>query len=462
MVARALWILGLAACATNMPETDLETDSGGSAPPIEVEQPAIVAADGSGDYLDLGPALEAGEDNILVRAGTYRQSGAVVFERPGVRVRGEQAETVRFVQDDAQSDLFVVRADDVEVSSVTLDTRAHGQAAFVQAGASEVTLADSIVLGGDRIFTVYFAGPAVQAGEPTMEAYRDNELSVGNRMIGNRITSAFRGDSVVFALQTSGEVRGNTIAGGMLSLFMNREVVCEENLLVDSQTNGLFVSLPSQDVVVSGNTVMGSAYSAIVLKPQLEHPPLAEPLDSTGIVIAGNDIESELNGIEADGTSGEPSRGRLRGLAVRENEVRIDDFSGIYLLRVDEPLLEDNAVTFDGSDTSRRGVEGRPTIASVASAGIYLDIEVDRARIERNRLTRTSAATDPSVMQNAVVLSAPSVTEARIAENVFKRSADAWYHSPCTVEQGASDRDGVYDLTDGDADIAQNRCEDQL
>lgn len=424
--------------------------------------PAIVAADGSGDYTTLGSALAAQETDILVRAGTYEVSESLVVAVAGTRIRGEQATAVRFVQTSDAHDLLVVRADDVTVSDLTLDTQAHGQAAFVEQSSDRVTLQDCVILGGSNIFTVYFAGPAVAANQETMDAFAAGQVSTGNRMLRNVITSGFRGDSVVFALQRDGEVSGNSLTRGMLSAYLDRNVQITNNTIAYAPTNGIFVSLPSVDVVVSGNRVIDSTYSAIVIKPQLEHVWTGAPLDSTGVVLASNDLTSELSGIEVDGTLGQPERGVLREVTIRDNTVALDDFAGIYLLRTSAPSVTGNTVRFVGSDTSRRGVDGRPAIASSSSTGVFVDLLVDAPTIADNTLIRDAAATDIAVMQNAVVLSAPTVTNATVTGNAFQRYADDWMHAPCATDGGPVDRDGVYDLTGGVHTITGNTCDSDL
>ena len=190
---------------------------------------ATVAADGSGDFLDLASALAAGKRDILVRAGRYEVASAIVFDRPDVTVRGENRQTVRFVQTNDDADLFVVRADNVTIAEITLDTSVAGQAAFVESNAHQVTLMDSIINGGDNVFTIFFAGPNVAQGDETLNAFEAGALSRGNRLIGNVINTRFVGDSVSFSLQADGEVRDNILNGGMLAVYVGERDVLQQH-----------------------------------------------------------------------------------------------------------------------------------------------------------------------------------------------------------------------------------------
>ena len=128
-----------------------QADVGQSESDMGPAEPVVVALDDSGDYLDLQSALAAEETRIMVMPGEYVVDEAIVFVTPGTQVEGSDAETVRFVQTNNEQDLFVVRADDVTISSVSLDTSTAGQAAFVEQAANRVVLQDSIISGGDQI-----------------------------------------------------------------------------------------------------------------------------------------------------------------------------------------------------------------------------------------------------------------------------------------------------------------------
>ena len=206
------------------------------------------------------------------------------------------------------------------------------------------------------------------------------------------------GDSVSFSLQADGEVRDNILNGGM-AMYMLVNVTCSNNTVTDSPTNGIFVSLPTTDVRIENNTVSGSKYSAIAVKPQVEHPAAGRMNDSTGLVIAGNMLTGQYNGIEIDGTIGDPTQGRLRGVVLSENTIELNDFAAIYILRVEQPVLTGNRITFVGADVSRRGQEGRLAIIDMVSAGIYADVEVDGARIEANVITRSAQVNNLRVIK---------------------------------------------------------------
>ena len=389
---------------------------------------------------------------------SYYIDEAIELTTPNTTLRGADRSRSRLIATRNDQDLIISRADGSTVDNLTLDTELHGAAAFVQAGSSDTTLSNCTILGNDRIFTVFFAGPVVDAGDETVAAWRDDQLSTGNAVLGNDIRSSFVGDSVVFALQSDGEVRDNTVRNGMLAVYMTRRVAVSENQLLNSATHGLFLSLPASDTTISNNRFRSSRYSAVSIRPQLEHAMSDQGLVSTGIRVEDNDIETEYSGIEIDGTGGDASAVRLVSPVITGNQIRLDDFMGMYIIRADSPQLTSNTITFFGSDTSRRGEDGRGNIASSLSTGIALVLEVDGAVVTDNHITREAAVTDMSVMQNAVRLELESVRNTEVSGNTFVRYTDDWLHSPCEADGGAVDADGIYDTTSSTQKLGHNAC----
>ena len=96
-----------------------------------------------------------------------------MFDQPDVTVRGENRQTVQFVQTNDDADLFVVRADHA-IAEITLDTSVAGQAAFVESNAHQVTLMDSII--NNNVYD-FFAGPNVAQGDETSMRSRPVPIS---------------------------------------------------------------------------------------------------------------------------------------------------------------------------------------------------------------------------------------------------------------------------------------------
>jgi hypothetical protein len=130
----------------------------------------VVAADGSGDFLELIEAELQGR-KTLIRAGIYLLETGITISSPDTVLRGEDRETVILRQSDPGYDLLRIYADNVGISRLTLDAQTHdAQAAFVAADCSNVSLEDSLILGSSGIFAVYFAGPSLENADDCDDA----------------------------------------------------------------------------------------------------------------------------------------------------------------------------------------------------------------------------------------------------------------------------------------------------
>ena len=116
----------------------------------------IVDASGEGDYLSIEEAISSGATNIFINDGTYKINSTILIENDGVSITGESESGVKIIQTDPEKDLLIIRADNVTIKKVTLDTRTYNsQAAIVEAGANHLMLEQSTILGGTKIFALF-------------------------------------------------------------------------------------------------------------------------------------------------------------------------------------------------------------------------------------------------------------------------------------------------------------------
>ncbi|WP_155985285.1 hypothetical protein [Paenibacillus maysiensis] len=102
-------------------------------PSIASSPSAVVAADGSGDYLSLIEALASNETNILVKNGIYNVSSTILIQNHTTKIQGESIEQTILRQADPSKGLIKINADDVSITRLTLDTLTHSaQAALIE------------------------------------------------------------------------------------------------------------------------------------------------------------------------------------------------------------------------------------------------------------------------------------------------------------------------------------------
>ena len=401
---------------------------------------AIVSNDPNAIYHDVQSALNAGEINILVKNGVYYVNDTIQVSADNVFIEGESATGAVIIQQSMGKDLLAISGNNVMIKNLTLDTQSfQAQAAVVEQGVSGLTIEGNIIYGGGNTFTVFFAGPSsVTAGLQTLMAYRDNHLSNNNKFINNTVTcdTTFTGDAVSFSLQSNGIVSDNRLNGCMLAVYMTRDSQVKGNLIEHSPNHSIYVSLPTENLIVSDNKLIDSTYSGINITPQGEHP--YHSINSNNILISDNLIVANFNGIGIDGfrnnfqiTSSEDESfsedGLLKNVKVESNEISIPDYVGIYVIKSDLVDLINNKINFRDCDiASRQIIYATTTYPSSASSGISLELLVRAANVQGNNIQKLKSCMFSEVAYSAVSIGLDSVSDSTVANNNFANFFDQW------------------------------------
>jgi hypothetical protein len=189
-------------------------------------------------------------------------------------------------------------------------------------------------------------------------------------------------------LQKDEFVNGNTINGGLIALFLDRNVTCANNTLNSPNAQGIFLSLPSYDVTIKNNIILNSISTAITVKLQTDHkdennePLLDDSYRSSGILIVGNKIENARNhGIAVN---------NLTYSVIKDNVVNSTDFNGIYLLQSDHLLVTKNQVTNAALVLAEAKETLYPGWRTAWDSGIYVDAFVSDSIISLNTINSTN------------------------------------------------------------------------
>lgn len=338
---------------------DTDSDNDGFSDQYEVEQgwdplvpnldrnewTTVSLSDETADFSDIQAALDSGANKIMIQNGHYSLYRGLGVTRDHVEIAGESVDGV--VIEPANSevciDLFYVGGDYVTVSDVTLRQNADCNfTAFVTSEHHDVTLQNSKIIGSDGMFAVYFAGPYHEMGQEPLDKVEAGELDFNNQVINNEINSSFDGDVLSFSLQKEGNISGNTLNGGLIALFLDRNVTCADNTLNHPNAQGIFLSLPSYDVMIQNNKIMNPMAAGITVKMQTDHrgtdgqPLLPESYRSIGMQIIGNHIENaRSHAIEIN---------NLKNSVIRDNTIEAPDFSGIYLYQSENLYIGHNHI----------------------------------------------------------------------------------------------------------------------
>ncbi len=368
---------------------DIVRNGGVASSPTEPvdENVAVVSLDGTAEFTNIQSALDSNRSKVFIKNGNYQLTRGLELTRDGVEVIGESVDGVVIEPADNNVcvDLFYVGANYVTVSDLTIRQNANCRfTAFVSAKHHHVTLKDSKIIGSDLGFAVYFAGPEHGMGQEALDMVESGSLDHHNRVVNNTITSNFEGDVLSFSLQKDGLVSSNTLNGGLIALFLDLNVTCENNTLNSPKRQGIFLSLPSYDVSIKGNTIIDPQSTGITVKLQTDHkdangqPLLGLDYRSRGIRIEGNRIENARNhGIAIN---------NLKASVIRENIIDSPDFSGIYLYYSDELYVAKNHITNAGMVASGEREALYAGWNTAWDSGIYLEQYVANSVVSLNTI----------------------------------------------------------------------------
>lgn len=196
---------------------------------------------------------------IVCVAGQINVTENVLITRP-LTLRGDSADASLIQMNPNKNNIYIRDVTDgVHVYNLRISAT-HAQAAVVVANASNVLIDSVEVEGSSSIFAVFFAGRDIAAGLPTLENFESRvDMDTNNTFSNSLVHSPWDGDSLSFSLQYRGHLRNNTVVdGGKIAFYMNAECTCVENTVLNSISQGIFLSSPSADNKLVNNTILNA------------------------------------------------------------------------------------------------------------------------------------------------------------------------------------------------------------
>jgi parallel beta-helix repeat protein len=281
-------------------------------------------------------------DNLQINTfffpdGDYFMSKDLKINRSKISFIGlsKKAEKVHIYQNSKDHDGFdVEKLTRFRMKYISLHVETPGKVALVMANVNNSSVSNCYFYGNTTTFTIFYAGPDMNAGEDTINGYKQGNLDSNNRFYRNVIHAPWSGDTVSFSLQKNGFFSRNIIRGGKLAVYMCKDTIIKKNIMVDSTTNGIFVSLPSHNLTITENKILESTHSGIVIKNQLEHGSF--DISDYHIEILNNFIyDPKFHFIEINNS---------RSINVKDNFcVRTNNF-GIYLFNSSNIVIDNNSI----------------------------------------------------------------------------------------------------------------------
>ena len=276
-------------------------------------------------------------DTFIFEPGMYYLTKILKITRPNVNFTGTtNAKDIHIFQTNVNQDGINVISHFFYMSNISVHVEHPAYVALIVANAHNSIIENCYFYGNPTTFTVYYAGPSVNAGIDTINAYNNNNLDKSNIFRNNVVYSKWSGDSVSFSLQLNGTFFKNIIRGGKVAVYMCKRTTIRNNVIYDSTSHGVYLSLPSHNVTINKNKIYECANSAIIIKDQVEHGVFVPT--PYNINISENFLyDAKFNGIEAN---------NLITATLNNNKLLSSDNNGFYFLNCSDVRIISNTIAY--------------------------------------------------------------------------------------------------------------------
>jgi hypothetical protein len=298
----------------------------------------MVVDSASTPYIDNLLVLNPTITTFIFQPGTYKLINIFKILQPNIKFVGYTgvARDVMILQT-MNYDGILLSSDSIVLQDISIKCTFSQKVTLTVSSANNTLVSGCWLYCSSDTFGIYYAGPSnLVAGTSTIDAYNGYNLDTGNIFYNNIVYANFTGDSVAFCLQYNSQFVKNFIRGGKAAIYMCRTCNVYNNTIMDSNSNGLFVSLPSDNLTITCNKICNSTYSGLVVKDQLEHGSFTRY--SYNIIINYNTIfGSKFYGMELNnGTD----------FIVANNKIVAGSLMGIYSYNGASVSIESNKIAY--------------------------------------------------------------------------------------------------------------------
>jgi hypothetical protein len=207
---------------------------------------------------------------FVFKKGFYFMNNKMLIDRPDIKIYGEDAESTHIIQV-GEFDGLDVEGNGFKMKNISIHVEKDYKVALSVAGVNNSVVNKCYFYGNTKTFTIFYAGPKINAGQQTIASYTNSNLDDGNKFINNVVYTLWTGDCVSFSLQINGLFENNIIRGGKLALYMCKNTKVTNNNIFDSIGSGIHISLPSHDIDITKNKIYECTEANIKINNQGEH-----------------------------------------------------------------------------------------------------------------------------------------------------------------------------------------------
>jgi parallel beta-helix repeat protein len=330
----------------------------------------------AGGFLNevLDSLIASGYNKFFIRNGTYYLSDTIILTNPNVCIWGESTDNTKINQTNTAAVGIKILSDNVEIDGINLDNHI-GKEAISAYDVNNVSIQNCVIFGSDANMAIAFYGKYVTNENDAVES---SNLNSNNHILGNTIYSNLTGDvkdGLFFSKQINGLVKNNIIQGSRIAFYLSRNSEISNNLIENSESNGIRYGVPAYDNKIIDNTIVNTKASGIlVVRNDTGITP--NTYRASNLIIRNNHIsKSRYFGIEIS---------NLANSVIENNIIEESDFYGIYLLFADYLTIQNNMIKESSLDDVNGQLWGWNP---VNNAGIFLDYMVTNSIFNENDIS---------------------------------------------------------------------------
>lgn len=275
--------------------------------------------------------------SFIFQNGNYYMTNILKIKIPNISFIGAtSSKYVHIFQTNPDRDGIAVSADNFTMKNISVHDTFDGRIPLTVANCDSSTVTGCYFYGSSTTFAIYYAGPKVATGQPTLDAYSSNNLDQKHNFSNNVVYSKWSGDAVSFSLQHNSVFSQNIIRGGKVAVYMCKKTKVHNNVIYDSTSNGLYISLPSHKVNITRNKIYECQDSAVKIANQQEHGPFT-PTDynlniSNNFIYDAQDYGMEINDLLTS--------------TLTSNTITNTTNFGFYMLRCNNLNVSNNIIAY--------------------------------------------------------------------------------------------------------------------
>ncbi len=277
---------------------------------------------------------------FIFPTGNYYLTDILKITKNNIKFQSltKNSKDVHIFQTNSSKDgIAIIGCSGVSIINISIHDTFSGKIALTGASINNCKITGCYFYGCEDTFTIYLAGPStLTAGTNTLDAYNSSTIDNNNLFKDNTVYTKWSGDSVSFSLQNNGNFLSNIIRGGKVAIYMCKNTIIRNNTIYDSTTNGLYISLPSHNLIIDKNKIYECNNSAIKMTNQVEHGTFTP--SNYNIAISNNYLyDAKIYAFEINDAI---------GLEIFLNKSISTDIFGIYLLNSDNIIIHDNKFSY--------------------------------------------------------------------------------------------------------------------